>query len=119
MERPREPARQSDRRRQRPQRSRRRSPLTGSGPLVQHLPLSARPSLLHHMVAVIDLAGRRDGGGEASAPQRRRRQRLALAQQLFDPLPPTLRPLDQATERFWQALRWGGVGLLVASWLGR
>lgn len=97
----------------------RRPTPTGSGPLVQHLPLSTRPSLLHHMVAVIDLAGRRVSGSEGSAPQRRRRQRLALAQQLFDPLPPSLRPADQATERFWQALRWGGVGLLVASWLGR
>lgn len=97
----------------------RRPTPTGSGPLVQHLPLSTRPSLLHHMVAVIDLAGRRVSGSEGSAPQRRRRQRLALAQQLFDPLPPSLRPADQATERFWQALRWGGMGLLVASWLGR
>jgi len=86
---------------------------------VQHLPLSSRPSLLHHMVAVLDLAGRQRPDAERSAPQRRRRQRLALAQQLFDPLPPALRPADEGTERFWRALRWGGVGLLLAWWLGR
>jgi hypothetical protein len=90
-----------------------------AGPLVQHLPLSSQPSLLHHMVAVLDLAGRRPPDDERSAAQRRRRQRLALAQQLFDPLPPALRPADEGSERFWRALRWGGVGLLLAWLLGR
>ena len=56
------------------------------------------------MVAVLDLAGR---------------QRLALAQQLFDPLPPALRPVHEGAEQFWRALRWGGLGLLLAWWLSR
>jgi hypothetical protein len=39
---------------------------------------------------------------------------LSIAQRLLDPLPPNLRSLDSASERFWRMLRWGGLGLLLA-----
>jgi hypothetical protein len=47
---------------------------------------------------------------------RRRRQRLALAQRLLDPLPEWLGSSRRDGEIFWQGLRWGGLGLLLA-WL--
>jgi hypothetical protein len=50
--------------------------------------------------------------------ERRRRQRLELAQRLLDPLPEALQPASRLGERFWSGLRWGGLGLLVA-WLLR
>ncbi len=79
----------------------------------------ARDGVLHHLAAVISLAGRQGregpGGGVAG---RRRRQRLELAQRLLDPLPAALKPTSRQGERFWSALRWGGLGLLVA-WLLR
>jgi hypothetical protein len=50
--------------------------------------------------------------------ERRQRQRLALSQRLLDPLPKGLTPSDQGSRLFWQGLRWGGVGLLLA-WLLR
>jgi len=49
---------------------------------------------------------------------RRRRQRLALAQRLLDPLPPGLQSGGGGAARFWRVLRWGGLGLMVA-WLLR
>jgi hypothetical protein len=49
---------------------------------------------------------------------RRRRQKLELAQRLLDPLPDALLPSSRHGERFWSALRWGGLGLLLA-WLLR
>lgn len=76
------------------------------------------PGVLHHLAALLNLAGRRLPEREVGAPMRRRRQRLALAQRLIDPLPPGLRSGDEGAERFWRALRWGGVGLMVA-WLLR
>jgi hypothetical protein len=75
--------------------------------------------VLHHLAAVLNLAGRRLPEGENGAPMRRRRQRLLLAQTLLDPLPPALRSSNGGAERFWSALRWGGVGLIVAWMLRR
>ena len=72
--------------------------------------------VLHHLAALLNLAGRRPLAGNGT-PQRRRRQRLSLAQRLLDPLPSALRPPDQGAERFWRAIRWGGPGLLLARWL--
>jgi hypothetical protein len=46
--------------------------------------------------------------------QRRLRQRQALAQRLLDPLPPALAAPLAADALFWRALRWGGLGLLLA-----
>jgi len=83
-------------------------------------PRAARrsPGVLHHLAALLNLAGRRLPEREGAAPMRRRRQRLALAQRLIDPLPPGLRSGDGGGERFWRVLRWGGLGLMVA-WLLR
>jgi hypothetical protein len=84
-----------------------------------------RVGVLHHLAALLSLAGLGRRGvssaeASASAPQRRRRQRLALVQRLLDPLPAALRPADtRAAELFWRALRWGGGGILLARWLGR
>ncbi len=50
---------------------------------------------------------------------RRQRQRLALAQQLLDPLPPELLPPRRIELMFWRVLRWGTVGLLAAWMLRR
>lgn len=79
------------------------------------------PLLLHHLAALLSLAERRGGTGSepVSVAQRRRRQQLALARRLLDPLPAPLRSPDRAADRFWQALRWGGGGLLIAWWLTR
>ena len=74
--------------------------------------------VLHHLAALLNLAGRRLPEREGSAPMRRRRQRLALAQRLLDPLPPGLQSGGGGAERFWRVLRWGGLGLMVA-WLLR
>lgn len=98
--------------------------------LQRRSPRPRSPRLLHHLAAVLSLAGQRaaaaenrgsPGGGDLrpSAARRRRRQHLALAQRLLDPLPPALVPADRQAERFWDALRWGGVGLVLALWLGR
>ena len=76
------------------------------------------PGVLHHLAALLNLAGRQLPAQESGAPMRRRRQRLALAQRLLDPLPPGLQPGDGGSERFWRVLRWGGAGLMVA-WLLR
>ena len=73
--------------------------------------------LLHHLEALLTLAGPRQGPHPArafnQASERRRQQRLSLAQRLLDPLPLALRAPGQEAVRFWQALRWGGGGLLL------
>ncbi|MEX1323658.1 MAG: hypothetical protein AB1Z21_05605 [Synechococcaceae cyanobacterium] len=50
--------------------------------------------------------------------QRRQLQRLALTQRLLDPLPADLVQSGRGGDRFWVALRWGTLGLLLA-WLLR
>ncbi|MEB3198997.1 MAG: hypothetical protein VKK62_00545 [Synechococcaceae cyanobacterium] len=76
------------------------------------------PRLLHHIDALLTLCGSREVPHPASASEqtreRRRRQRLLLAQRLLDPLPRALQGPDHGPERFWQVLRWGGAGLLLA-----
>jgi hypothetical protein len=57
-------------------------------------------------------------GRSRGVAARRQRQRLALSQRLLDPLPRGLTPPDQGSRLFWQALRWGGMGLLL-TWLLR
>jgi hypothetical protein len=42
-----------------------------------------------------------------------------MARRLLDPLPAGLRPETQHQERFWNALRWGGAGLILGWLLGR
>jgi hypothetical protein len=91
-------------------------------PMPPATPVSLRQrggtGVLHHLAAVLNLAGRQLPASEAGAPMRRRRQRLALAQRLLDPLPPGLHPQGGGVERFWRIVRWGGLGLLAA-WLLR
>ncbi len=78
------------------------------------------PALLHHLEALLTLAGRRPlAAPPLAAHERRRAQRLALAQRLLDPLPASLRPPGQGSERFWIALRWGGLGAAIAWLLAR
>ena len=79
---------------------------------------SPPPGLLHHLAAVLSLAGRPGAVGPTGVTLRRRRQKLELAQRLLDPLPDALLPSSRHGERFWSALRWGGLGLLLA-WLLR
>ncbi|KEF43429.1 MAG: hypothetical protein ER33_01410 [Cyanobium sp. CACIAM 14] len=76
----------------------------------------ARP--LHHLAAVLLLAGRPGAVPPSGVALRRRRQRQELAQRLLDPLPATLQPSSRRADRFWSALRWGGLGVLAA-WLLR
>ena len=54
-----------------------------------------------------------------SLQARRLRQRMALAQRLLDPLPVPLRASGLAERGLWQALRWGGLGMVLALWLRR
>jgi hypothetical protein len=82
------------------------------------------PRLLHHLQALLALAGRPAPPAPSDdqplgRSERRRRQHLALSQRLLDPLPEALRSKDQGADRFWTALRWGGCGLVLAQWLGR
>lgn len=83
-------------------------------------PAPRHPGVLHPLAAVLALAQRQqpalETGGTA---QRRQSQRLALAQRLLDPLPAALVSPAAARERFWVALRWGGLGLIVARLLQR
>ena len=76
------------------------------------------PGLLHHLAAVLSLAGRPGAVAPTGVTMRRQRQKLELAQRLLDPLPTALLPSTRHGERFWSALRWGGLGLLLA-WLLR
>ena len=81
----------------------------------------AQPArLLHHLEALLTLTGSRQGSHPASrsgqAWDRRRQQRLALAQRLLDPLPEALQAPGQEALLFWRVLRWGGAGMLLA-WL--
>lgn len=44
---------------------------------------------------------------------------MALAQRVLDPLPQPLRTGTWHDTALWSALRWGGLGLLLALWLKR
>jgi hypothetical protein len=79
---------------------------------------SPPPGLLHHLAAVLSIAGRPGAVAPTGVTLRRRRQKLELAQRLLDPLPDALLPSSRHGDRFWSALRWGGLGLLLA-WLLR
>ncbi|MFM7268919.1 MAG: hypothetical protein ACKOZT_10095 [Cyanobium sp.] len=69
------------------------------------------PRLIEAIGVLHGLAASRPGSGSG---ERRRLQRLTIAQRLLDPLPQALRPREAASERFWILLRWGGLGLLLA-----
>ncbi len=57
--------------------------------------------------------------GDGSLASRRLRQRMLLAQRLFDPLPKPLRSQRWPEEVVWTALRWGGPALVLALLLRR
>ncbi|MFZ0408526.1 MAG: hypothetical protein WAM11_10505 [Cyanobium sp.] len=82
-------------------------------------PRLSPPGVVHHLAAVLSLGLRQPQREASGALMRRRRQRLALAQRLLDPLPDSLRSNQRGAERFWQGLRWGGLGLVLAWWLQR
>jgi len=69
--------------------------------------------VLHHLQVLLSLPA--VARGSSGAAGRRRRQRLAIAQRLLDPLPEGL-VIRGDGERFWRLLRWGGAGMVLA-WL--
>jgi hypothetical protein len=76
---------------------------------------------LHQLANLMAQVSRaeRIGPGDDSLQARRLRQRMALAQRLLDPLPAPLRPNNWQETCLLTALRWGGVGLVLALWLRR
>ena len=52
--------------------------------------------------------------GGASVANRRLQQRLAMAQRLMEALPAALTPGTTIADRFWQVVRWAGLGLVIA-----
>ncbi|EAQ74624.1 hypothetical protein WH5701_13560 [Synechococcus sp. WH 5701] len=64
-------------------------------------------------------AQERSSPAELSSSGRRLSQRLELGQRLLDPLPAPLRGGRWQDQVLWQALRWGGAGLILAWWLLR
>ncbi|MEB3348705.1 MAG: hypothetical protein VKO00_01625 [Cyanobacteriota bacterium] len=77
--------------------------------------------LLHHLAVPLALSARAMPSDDQPWPAslRRRRQRLALAQRLLDPLPDALKAPLTGDGPLWQALRWGTPALLLGWWLGR
>lgn len=69
--------------------------------------------LLDGLFTQASLARHSTGVGE-----RRQMQRLALTQRLLDPLPSDLVQSGRGRVLFWEALRWGTAGLVLA-WLLR
>lgn len=52
--------------------------------------------------------------GGLSVANRRLQQRLSLAQRLMEAMPPSLTPGRTIGDRFWEVIRWGGLGLVMA-----
>ena len=73
---------------------------------------------LGNMMAQVSRAERLPNADD-SLQARRLRQRMALAQRVLDPLPQPLRTGTWHDTALWSALRWGGLGLLLALWLKR
>jgi hypothetical protein len=90
-------------------------------------PASRRSGWLHGLSIVLTVASQgerlaaqeRTSQMELSCSGRRLSQRLELGQQLLDPLPAPLRVGRWQEQVLWRALRWGGVGLILAWWLLR
>lgn len=76
---------------------------------------------LHQLAGLMAQVARAErlSSADDSLQARRLRQRMALAQRLLDPLPAPLQPRGWQEQWLWTALRWGGVGLLLALWLHR
>ena len=84
----------------------------------QHRPRPLRWTHLFARLFALAERSRQPEIGGSSVANRRLQQRLALAQRLIEALPAPLSPGSGSAERFWQALRWGGVGLVIARLLG-
>lgn len=76
---------------------------------------------LHQLAGLLAEVSRAErlAEGDSSLASRRLRQRMLLAQRLFDPLPKPLRANRWPEEVVWTALRWGGPALVLALWLQR
>ena len=76
---------------------------------------------LHQLASLMAQVSRAERlpSSDESLQARRLRQRIALAQRLFDPLPQPLQPRAWQEEMLWQGLRWGGLGAVLALWLRR
>ena len=76
---------------------------------------------LHQLAGLMAEISRAErlGAGDSSLASRRLRQRMLLAQRLFDPLPRPLRATRWPEDVVWTALRWGGPALVLALWLRR
>ena len=76
---------------------------------------------LHQLAGLMAQVARAErlSSGDDSLQARRLRQRMALAQRLLDPLPAPLQMRGWQEQWLWTALRWGGVGLVLALWLHR
>lgn len=76
---------------------------------------------LHQLAGLMAQVARAErlSSADDSLQARRLRQRMALAQRLLDPLPAPLQPRGWQEQWLWTALRWGGVGLVLALWLHR
>ena len=90
---------------------------------MQQRPRSPHPPIrwLHQLGGLMAQVARAERlqSRDESLPARRLRQRMALAQRLLDPLPAPLQASPWPERWLWQALRWGGPGLLLALWLRR
>lgn len=102
------------RQRQRSSRLLKRPPSRGSGWLHGLSTLLTVASQAERLAAQ-----ERSSPGELSSSGRRLSQRLELGQRLLDPLPAPLRGSHWQDQVLWRALRWGGVGLILAWWLLR
>jgi hypothetical protein len=70
----------------------------------------------HVFASLFSLAerARRPELGGPSVANRRLQQRLSVAQRLMEALPSSLTPGRTIADRFWQVLRWGGRGRVIA-----
>ena len=85
-------------------------------------PAPAQPTRwLHQLAGLLAQVSRAERlvEGNSSLASRRLRQRMLLAQRLFDPLPKPLRGSRWPEEVVWTALRWGGPALVLALLLHR
>lgn len=76
---------------------------------------------LHQLAGLMAQVARAErlNAADDSLQARRLRQRMALAQRLLDPLPRPLQARGLGETWLWTALRWGGLGLVLALLLRR
>ena len=90
---------------------------------MQQRPRSPHPPIrwLHQLASLMAQVAQAErlAPADDSLHARRLRQRMALAQRLLDPLPVPLHQDRWPEWVLWRALRWGGLGLLLALLLRR